>query len=143
MNTNKDGGWNGVYVATTPVCTNTLKPQKPDCNELSVAVTIQLVGSVLPVCQTFAESVEPETRNRNVYDDPAFGENGAVPRIVVEPLIFFCTTKLEPSIYALYQLFPSIQRNTPPMFVPVPLKLLSEPLKRISALVVVGPSTAL
>ena len=46
--------WKEVTVAITPLCIWVRRPQKPDDKEVSVLVTIQLVGSVLLVCQTFA-----------------------------------------------------------------------------------------
>jgi len=42
------------------------RPQKPDENEVSVTIIIQLAGSVVPVCQTLAYKVVPTTRKRRV-----------------------------------------------------------------------------
>jgi hypothetical protein len=106
-----------------------------------VTVTIQLVGSVPLVGHTFAYNVVPTTLKRSVYDVLPVAANGDVARIVVEPPTFFCTTRLVPSIYAFYQLLPSVQRSTAPRL--VLLKTLSEPLKSTSALVALGPRTAL
>ena len=56
--------WNVVPVV--PLCVRMRRPQNPDCSELSVAVTIQFAGSVVPVCQTLADSDVPTMRNRKV-----------------------------------------------------------------------------
>src|SRR5258708_427153 len=131
---------NEVTLSVTPLSIRILNPQKPDIRELSVIVSVQLTGSVLSVCQILAQSVEPTTRKRRVYDVPAVAENGAVPRIVLVPLTLFSTTNWEPSKYALYQSFVSVQRNAAPRLV-LP-KLLCEPLNKTSASVAVGPSVA-
>ena len=55
-----------VNVATAPFWSSILKPQYPDWRLLSVTLTIHFVGSVLPVCQTLAESDETLTLNRNM-----------------------------------------------------------------------------
>ena len=46
--------WKELMLRVVLLCTCMRKPQYPDDNELSVAVTIQLAGSELPVCQTLA-----------------------------------------------------------------------------------------
>src|SRR6266480_3830481 len=74
---------------------------------------------------------------------PACAANGVSLRMVVEPLTFFWMTRLAPSIYALYQLLPSVQRSTAPILVALALKLLTDPLNTTSALLAAGPSTAL
>ena len=48
-----------VYVAVVLVAICICSPQKPDEIDVSEAVTIQLVGSVVPVCQAFAYKVFP------------------------------------------------------------------------------------
>ena len=55
-----------VIFATALFWTSIRKPQYPDWNMLSVTVTIQFAGSELPICQAFAESVEPKTLKRKV-----------------------------------------------------------------------------
>src|SRR6266581_5357163 len=72
---------------------------------------------------------------------PACATKAVSLRIVVKPLTFFWMTRLAPSIYALYQLLPSVQRSTAPIL--FALNLLIDPLNNTWALVAVGPSTAL
>jgi hypothetical protein len=57
---------NEVISAVTVLCSCRSIPHLPDSKALSVTVIIQFAGSVLPVCQTLAESVEPTTRKRSV-----------------------------------------------------------------------------
>src|SRR5450755_1132471 len=117
------------------------RPQLPDVSELSEAVIVQFVGSVLLEAQALAVSVVPTTRNRTLYDVPAVAANGAMAMVVEAPPTFFWTTRLAPSRYALYQLLVSVKRTTAPML--APLKELTEPVNSTSALPAVGPSTAL
>ena len=71
-----------------------------------------------------------------------FGEavNVALLSVVSVPFTFFCKTSCVPLMYALYQLFLSVQRNKAPMV--LPLKLLMEPVTRTSASAAEGPSRA-
>ncbi len=55
---------NEVISAVTVLCTCREMPHLPESKELSVTVIIQLAGSVVPVCQTLAERVEPTILNR-------------------------------------------------------------------------------
>src|SRR5436305_13186489 len=55
---------NEAYLAVIPLATCMRRPQEPDDNELSVTVTCQLAGSVVPVCQTLAYKVVPTTRKQ-------------------------------------------------------------------------------
>src|SRR2546429_5272317 len=58
--------WKAVNVAVTPVWIVMRSPLEPDWNALSVAVTIQVVGSALPAGQTRADRLVPTTRNRRL-----------------------------------------------------------------------------
>ena len=100
-----------------PACTNGRSPTRPDEKVLSVALTIQLEGSVLLVGHTLAESVEPDAWKRREYEVPPVAAKGAVPRMVVAPFTIFWRTSLLPSMYALYQLLPLVQRSTEPRLV--------------------------
>ena len=106
-----------VYVAETPRCTCMRNPIRPEEKLPSVAVTIQLAGSVALVGHTLAERVVPETWKRREYDVPPVAAKGAAPTTVVVPFTLFWTTRLVPSMYALYQLLPSVQRRTAPRLV--------------------------
>ena len=76
-----------------------------------------------------------------MYAVPAAAANGAVARIVVDPATFFCTTRFEPSMNALYQLFPSVHRSTVPRLLFE--NALIDPVADTSASETAGPSTAL
>src|SRR5438094_921243 len=101
-------------VVEIPLCSWMRRPQLPDTNELSVAVAIHPDGSDEPVCQAFAERVVPTTLKSMLYEVPAVAANGTVFNVVYVPLTFFCITRLLPLIYALYQLFVSVQRKIAP-----------------------------
>ena len=124
-----------------PLCTWIRRPQLPETSELSVAVAIHPVGSDVPVFQALAERVVPTTLKSMLYEVPVVAANETDFNVVYEPLTFFCITRLLPLIYALYQLFVSVQRKTAPKL--ALLRLLIEPLKITSAFVATGPSTAL
>ena len=55
-----------MNVAVTPVWIVMRSPLEPDWNALSVAVTIQVVGSALPASQTRADRLVPTTRKRRL-----------------------------------------------------------------------------
>jgi len=132
--------WKEVTVAV-PLCVRNRMPQKPEGKVVSLAVTIQPLGSDPEAAQTLAVRVEPTTRKWMVYELPAVALNGTLARMVVTPLTFFCMNKLAPSINALYQLLPSVHRSTTPKL--LLLKELREPVTYTSALEAVGPNTAL
>ena len=76
-----------------------------------------------------------------MYATPAVAANGTCATTVAVPATFFWMTRFCPSMYALYQSFPSVQRSTSP-------KLLlanddSAPVAYTSESVADGPSTAL
>jgi hypothetical protein len=56
---------------------------------LSLAVTIQALGSEPEAAQTLAVRVDPTTRKWMVYEVPAVAVNGTLARIVVVPATFF------------------------------------------------------
>ena len=62
-------------------------------------------------------------------------------KTVAVPLTFFWIYKFVPSIYALYQLFPSLQRTTSPKLLLA--NELIEPVAYTSASEVEEPNTAL
>src|SRR5205807_1482987 len=123
------------------LCSWMRRPQLPDTRELSVTVAIHTDGSDVPVFQALAERVMPTTLKSMLYEVPAVAANETVFKVVYVPFIFFCITRLVPLIYALYQLFLSVQRKIAPIL--ALLKLLIVPLKITSAFVATGPSTAL
>src|SRR6266852_1280212 len=104
---------------------------------LSLAVTIQPLGSEPEAAQALAVRVDPTTRKWMVYELPAVAANGLLARVVVVPATFFWMSKLPPSIKALYQLFPSVHRSTSPKL--LLLKELREPVAYTSASAAVGP----
>ena len=55
----------------------------------AVYEAIQPLGSVVPVCQTLAESVLPTTLKRNIYDVPVVAVNARLASLVRVPLTFF------------------------------------------------------
>ncbi len=61
-----------------------------------------------------------------MYDVPAVAVNGTLARMVVFPFTLFWIMRLAPSIKALYQLLPFVQRNTSPKL--LLLKALIEPV---------------
>ena len=124
-----------------PLCVRNRKPQKPEGKVLSLAVTIQPLGSVPEEAQTLAVKVEPTAPKWMVYELPAVALKGTLARMVVTPLTFFCMVKLDPSMKALYQSLPSVHRSTTPKLLLA--KELREPVAYTSALEAVGPNTAL
>jgi len=80
--------WKEVTVAV-PLCVRNRIPQEPEVRALSLAVTIQPLGSEPEAAHTFAVRVEPTTRKWMVYAVPAVAVNGALARIVVVPATFF------------------------------------------------------
>jgi hypothetical protein len=72
---------------------------------------------------------------------PAVAENGTLASMVVVPATFFCRNRLDPSMYALYQLFPSVQRRTSPQLLFE--NALIDAVANASASVAEAPSTAL
>src|SRR5713101_3580904 len=104
-------------VAEMPLCSWMRRPTLPDTSELSAAVAIQPVGSVVPVTQALAERVVPTTLKSMLYDVPAIAANGTVFKVVYVPFTFFCINRLLPLTYALYQLFLSVQRKIAPRLV--------------------------
>ena len=130
-----------MKVAETPLGTCARSPQYPAANVLSVAVTIQLDGSLAPVCQTLADRVVPTIWNRRAYEVPPVAAKGTLAKMVVLPLTFFCRVKFVPSMYALYQLFVSVKRNTAPRL--ELLNALIDPVKTTCESVTEGPSVAL
>ncbi len=127
--------------AEIPVWTSARRPQYPDWKVLSVAVTIQVAGSVPVVAQTLADRVVPTIWNRSVYEVPPVAAKGTLAKMVVLPLTFFCRIRFVPSMYALYQLLVSVKRSTAPKLAFE--KLLILPVKRTCAFVAVGPRMAL
>ena len=85
--------------------------------------------------------VVPETRKCSVYEVFALAVKGTVVSIVATPFTFFWMTRVLPSIYALYQLLPSVQRKREPKL--LFKKLSIDPLIITSEFATAGPSTAL
>ena len=80
--------WKEVTVAV-PLCVRNRIPQEPEVRALSLAVTIQPLGSEPEATHTFAVRVEPTTRKWMVYAVPAVAVNGALVRIVAVPATSF------------------------------------------------------
>ena len=84
--------------AVVPLVIYRFRPHVPDEKLLSVAVIIHEPGSVVPACQTLAESVVPTILKRRLYDVPAVAVNLTVASQMSDPFTFFNMISRLPSI---------------------------------------------